>query len=112
MFNQAFPFLFPLLPRRQFFRLFLSLTPSPPSQTGISEDLTEKEGLKKKIPPGHSIISQRLSAEWMSDHQEMNEEQAGPGFGAQQIVVSNLKSALGRCVTSRRSLNLSELQFP
>lgn len=47
----------------------------------------------------------------MSDHQEMNEEQAGPGFGAQQIVVSNLRSALGRWVTSRRSLNLSELQF-
>ena len=58
------------------------------------------------------MLFQRLSAEWMSDHREMNEEQAGPGFGAQNLVVSNFRSALSHCVTSHRSLNLSELQFP
>lgn len=32
------------------------------------------------------MLFQRLTAEWMSDHREMNEEQAEPGFGAQNIL--------------------------
>lgn len=54
--------------------------------------------------------SQRLSADWMSDHhEEVSKEQAGPGFGAQEMW---FPIAFGRCVTSCRSLNLSELRFP